>query len=211
MNIHELNIYIGRPNSDGMDSNLIRKMYLLRAEIFNGRNQWGLPLKDGREIDDFDTLDTVYVICEDRYSDQVIGCWRLLPTTQDYMLKSVFSELLPTSCNVQSPDVWELSRFAIRKGTGKQSHFLASNITREMFAAVRLFAEHHRINRFVTVTSPSLYRLLTSCGLNMPRIDNLEESERRRLGRTSCYIEIDECFDSFVGVGECRSSLKYSM
>lgn len=211
MDTHEFNIYIGKPGSGEMGPDLVRKMYLLRAEIFNGRNQWGLPLSEGREIDEFDTLNTVYVICEDRYSGQVIGCWRLLPTTQEYMLSSIFPELLPTSCNVQAPDVWELSRFAIRKGIRNQSPFLASSITREMFAAIRFFAERQRITRFVTVMSPSLYRLLSSSGLTMPRIDDLENRERQRLGRTSCYIEIDECFESFVGTGERRTYLKYSM
>jgi acyl homoserine lactone synthase len=211
MDKHELNIYIGKPGSGEMCFDLVQNMYLLRAEIFNGRNQWGLPLNKGREIDEFDTLNTVYVICEDRYSGQVIGGWRLLPTTQEYMLNSVFPELLPASCNVQASDVWELSRFAVRKGIRNQSPFLASSITREMFAAVRFFADRQQVNRFVTVTSPSLYRLLSNSGLTMPRIDDLEESERRRLGRTSCYVEIDECFESFVSVGERSAYLKYSM
>jgi len=197
-------IYVGKPGSPGMTPTQLDKMYALRAEIFNGRNQWGLPLHDGLEKDTFDTAETIYVNCVDQTTDDVIACWRILPTTSDYMLNTVFADLLPQSLKIKDPNIWELSRFAVKKGLKATSPMQASSITRDMFNAVRGFASKNVVTRFVTVMSPSLYRLLSSNGLTMPHVDNKSEKQRRRLGRTSCYIDIDEHFHNFIGCEEER-------
>lgn len=192
-------IKAGRPDEAGITPEILNKMHLLRAEIFNGRNQWGLPVSEGIEKDSFDTDETIYVICVRPSTNNVVACWRMLPTTRDYMLNTVFTDLLPGSLTISDPKIWELSRFAIKKGFKTNSPMLASDITRDMFSAIRKLSFQMGIVRFVTVMSPSLYRLLSNSGLTMPRIDTKSDKERRRLGRTSCFIDIDERFHYFVG------------
>ncbi|WP_074749333.1 acyl-homoserine-lactone synthase [Halomonas caseinilytica] len=186
-------------------------MHVLRAEVFNGRNQWNLTIGDGLEKDSFDSNETVYVICVQLSTNDVVACWRILPTTFDYMLSTVFSDLLPAPLKIKDPYIWELSRFAVKKGLNKCSPMLASTITRDMFAAIREFALQKEVTRFVTVVSPSLYRLLSNSGLTMPHIDNKNEKERRRLGRTACYIDIDDGFHEFIDTGMRSAVLQNSI
>lgn len=191
-------IHIGNSGNPNIPDTRLDEMYALRAEIFNGRNQWGLPLQNGLEKDSFDTAETIYVICVDLMSNEIIACWRILPTTSDYMLNTVFSDLLPPTVKIRDPNIWELSRFAVKKGLNMTSPMHASSITRDMFWAIRKFSSKNEVTRFITVMSPSLYRLLSNNGLTMPHIDDKSEKERRQLGRTSCYIDIDESFHMFI-------------
>lgn len=191
-------IHTGKPGSPDMPDTLLNEMFALRAEIFNGRNQWNLPLESGLEKDSFDTAETIYVSCVDLMSNDMIACWRILPTTSNYMLNTVFSDLLPPSTMIRDPNIWELSRFAIKKGSNITSPMHASSITRDMFWAIREFSNKNAVARFITVMSPSLYRLLSNSGLTMPQIDTKSEKERRQLGRTACYIDIDDNFHNFI-------------
>lgn len=190
-------VIIGRPGEPGITQDRLLKTYALRAEVFNGRNRWGLPAADGLERDAFDSDSSVYVLCLEVARGAVIGCWRIRPTTSSTMLNTIFSDLLPRAQAIQNPNIWELSRFAIKKGFVKTSPMLAGRITRDMFGCIRAFAFRMEVAHFVTVVSPSLYRLLGN-RLTMPRIDNKSDAERRRLGRTACYLEIDANLDSFI-------------
>lgn len=207
----ECEVLIGRKGSQGLTPMRLKEMYSLRSKVFNDRNQWGLPTTNGLEIDSFDSDNAVYIVCVECISDSVIACWRLLPTTSDYMLNTVFKHLAPSSTTISDPHIWELSRFAVEKRLMHYSPMLASCITRGLFFVAREFAFNEGVERFVTVMSPSLYRLLMYNGLTMPRIDKISPEERHRLGQTACYIDIDDNFDSFAGDLPWGFRLQYSV
>jgi acyl homoserine lactone synthase len=84
-----------------------------RHEIFVRRLGWDLPgraPKRAREEDEFDTSHTVYLAAT--RGGHVVGCARLLPTTQPYLLEHVFPDLLGGEPVPRARGVWELSRFA---------------------------------------------------------------------------------------------------
>ncbi len=87
-------------------------MFRMRAEVFSGRLDWEVSLENGREIDSFDTEDTLYLLTLDEQSGQLRGAVRLLPTTGPNILRDIFSVLLPGGA-VESPLIWESSRFAV--------------------------------------------------------------------------------------------------
>jgi hypothetical protein len=91
---------------------LLDRMYQLRHTVFAERLKWTSLNNDRREIDLYDVLSPVYLICRDP-AGEVVGCWRLLPTTGPYMLKDIFSHLLHGASPPEQPDIWEISRFAI--------------------------------------------------------------------------------------------------
>src|SRR5215469_5126406 len=104
---------IEMPDVAGRQASQLDGMFRLRHEVFKERLDWEVGTSAGKERDMFDDLDPVYIVCE--HQGEVLGSWRLLPTTGPYMLKDVFPELLYGRQAPQAPDVWEISRFAVSK------------------------------------------------------------------------------------------------
>ncbi len=91
---------------------LIDHMFRMRAEVFSSRLGWDVTVAGGREIDRFDDEDPAYLLSIDHNTGALQGAVRLLPTTAPYMLRDVFSALVPGGAP-ESPLIWESSRFAV--------------------------------------------------------------------------------------------------
>jgi acyl-homoserine lactone synthase len=63
---------------------------------------------DGREIDAFDTRDTVHII--ELADDNVVFYARLVPSLKPHLLSHVYPELLQGHEEPTGPDIWEASR-----------------------------------------------------------------------------------------------------
>jgi acyl homoserine lactone synthase len=142
-----------------------------RYQVFVERLKWDVPTDGTSERDQFDRLDTVYVLT--RGTDgQINGCARLLPTTRPYLLAEVFPELLngmPVPC---SDDVWELSRFAamdlnapLTNGQGQMSSPVAVDLLR---ASIECAAQYGA-RRLITTSPLGVERLLRRAGFNAHR------------------------------------------
>jgi acyl homoserine lactone synthase len=93
----------------------IEAMHRLRHLTFKERLGWDVKSVDGLEIDEYDSLNPVYLLAvNDR--NTVIGTWRLLPTTGPNMLRDTFPELLRGAPAPESPTMLEASRFAVHSG-----------------------------------------------------------------------------------------------
>jgi acyl homoserine lactone synthase len=139
-------------------------MFKLRHEVFKERLNWDVGSSAGRERDDFDDLDPVYIVCEQ--DGEVLGSWRLLPTTGRYMLRDVFPELLhgaPAPC---APDVWEISRFAVSKRVaGNDSLGTIRDVTQMLLDQLFTFAARRNLSRIVAVCDVRFERILKRSGL----------------------------------------------
>ncbi len=91
---------------------LFDQMFRMRAVVFSERLGWEVTVADGKEIDRFDDEDPLYLLCVDDVSEELKGAVRLLPTTGPNMLRDVFAVLVPDG-SVESPLIWESSRFAV--------------------------------------------------------------------------------------------------
>jgi acyl homoserine lactone synthase len=112
----------------------------------------------------FDDLDPVYIVCED--GGDVLGSWRLLPTTKPYMLKDVFPELLYGKPAPEAPDVWEISRFAVSKRVcGNESLGTIKTVTNLLLEQLFKFAAQRDISRIVAVADVRFERILKRAGL----------------------------------------------
>ena len=148
------------------------EMHTLRAKVFQGRLGWEVPVLSGMEIDGYDALEPHYMMM--REPDAGIGrgilrgCWRLLPTEGPYMLKDSFPQLLHGQGAPCDEHIWELSRFAIE--TGGSDHFGFSEITMESIAAIIRYGHEQGIERYVTVTTVAIERLLRRAGVVTERL-----------------------------------------
>lgn len=139
-------------------------MFRLRHEVFKERLAWEVGSQGGKERDMFDDLDPVYIVCE--HQGDVLGSWRLLPTTRPYMLKDVFPELLHGMPAPQAPDVWEISRFAVSKRcAGNESLGTINMVTDMLLDQLGTFAQRRNISRIVAVSDVRFERILKRAGL----------------------------------------------
>ncbi|MFL6710692.1 MAG: acyl-homoserine-lactone synthase [Massilia sp.] len=144
------------------------EMHKLRAKVFKDRLGWEVPVLSGMEIDGYDALDPYYMMIREPGKGTLRGCWRLLPTEGPYMLKDSFAELLHGAPAPEHERIWELSRFAIE--TDCDSRFGLSQITMESFSEMVLYGRAHGIDRYITVTTTSLERLVRRAGVAIERL-----------------------------------------
>nr|AKE33861.1 LacI [Plasmid vector pCCB9] len=144
----------------------------LRYQVFKQRLEWDLVVENNLESDEYDNSNAEYIYaCDD--TENVSGCWRLLPTTGDYMLKSVFPELLGQQSAPKDPNIVELSRFAVGKNSSKINNS-ASEITMKLFEAIYKHAVSQGITEYVTVTSTAIERFLKRIKVPCHRIGDKE-------------------------------------
>ncbi len=142
------------------------EMHRLRAKVFKEQMGWEVPVLSGMEIDGYDALDPYYMMIREP-SKGLRGCWRALSTEGPYMLKDTFSELLYGQPAPEDGKVWELSRFAI-EAEGPQG-FGFSGISVEALREIVTFGLKMGIERYVTVTTTSIERLVRRTGVPIKR------------------------------------------
>jgi acyl homoserine lactone synthase len=155
---------IEMPGADAEASQKLDGMFRLRHEVFKERLDWEVGSAAGRERDMFDDLDPVYIVCEN--AGEVLGSWRLLPTTAPYMLKDVFPELLYGQPAPVGPDIWEISRFAVSKRVAQNDSLGTINtVTNLLLDQLFAFAARRKISRIVAVADVRFERILKRAGL----------------------------------------------
>ncbi|MEL6415691.1 MAG: acyl-homoserine-lactone synthase [Pseudomonadota bacterium] len=94
---------------------LAESMFRDRADQFKTRLGWDVTVDHhGRERDEYDNLNPLYVI----YSDpkgRHLGSLRFLPTTGQTMLNDHFTHLMGGG-TLESPFIWECTRFCLAQG-----------------------------------------------------------------------------------------------
>jgi acyl homoserine lactone synthase len=145
----------------------LRALHTLRARVFHGRMGWEVAVLDGMEIDGYDALDPHYMVIRNS-ENRLVGCWRMMPTDGPYMLKDTFPELLEGTPAPQNERIWELSRFAIE--TESDGNFGFAGRAIEAMREIVTFADDHGIDKYVTVTTTAIERLLRHTGVEISRI-----------------------------------------
>ncbi len=98
-------------------SSLAAAMFRDRAAQFRDRMGWDVTVDDlGWETDDYDTMDPIYVIVEDKTGGHAASM-RFLPTTGSTMLSDVFPHLVG-GAPIRSPQIWECTRFCLSPKAG---------------------------------------------------------------------------------------------
>ncbi|MGI3901251.1 MAG: acyl-homoserine-lactone synthase [Janthinobacterium lividum] len=139
------------------------EMHRLRARVFRDRMKWDVVVKDGREIDGFDSLNPLYLLSIDP-AGSVVGTLRLLPTTGPNMLRDVFPELLSAGDNVESPTIWESSRFAVDLAAPSKPGIRVNQVTTELLCGIVEIGMIAGLSMIVSVFDAYMLRVLRSAG-----------------------------------------------
>ncbi|MDY8110741.1 acyl-homoserine-lactone synthase [Fulvimarina sp. 2208YS6-2-32] len=133
--------------------------FRLRADIFVGELQWtDLTVKDGREYDQFDHRDAVYILAINA-GEGVVGGLRLLPTQRPTLMSEIFPQAANMADMPTGPNVYEWTRFFVVphwRGEGRQSPVsgilfcgLFEYLLREQIETVRCIGETWWMPRFI--------------------------------------------------------------
>jgi N-acyl-L-homoserine lactone synthetase len=90
-----------------------KAMFYLRARQFRDRLNWRVSVDQGCETDEFDRMNPLYLVSIDDDTGDVAGTLRFLPTTGPTMMKGVFDRYFDEPFDIETPLVWECTRFAI--------------------------------------------------------------------------------------------------
>jgi acyl homoserine lactone synthase len=162
----EMNVKITIGARHNFDLEALAQMYRLRAEVFGERMGWEVAILSGMESDRYDAFSPHYMLIHDA-QDALCGCWRLMPTTGPYMLRDTFAQLLHGRQAPTSPDIWELSRFAIV--SPEKGGFGFATLALDAMREIVKFADRMAIARYVTVTTTAIERLLRKAGIETCR------------------------------------------
>ncbi|MBP1299931.1 acyl-homoserine-lactone synthase [Bradyrhizobium elkanii] len=151
------------------DSELAMGMHRLRGRVFKERLDWDVSVRDGLEIDQYDTLKPTYLLALEK--SDVVGCVRLLPTTGRNMLADTFPVLLDGNPAPRAARIWESSRFCVDT---KSAAATAENGLRKatflLFAAMIEWGQQHDLQAIATVTDLRMERILRRAGWHLDRL-----------------------------------------
>jgi acyl homoserine lactone synthase len=146
-------------------------MHRLRYRVFKQRLDWDVTVSGDMEIDEYDALNPLYLLCCNAAGD-VEGCARLLPTSGPNMLRNSFPSLLGPSTLPESPRIWEASRLCVEVVQPHRDHTRSGSslATIELFAALIEFGLARGLSDIVAVTDHRMERILRRVGVPWRRI-----------------------------------------
>ena len=147
--------------------NFAREMaafHQIRKRVFFDKFGWEVPVINSWEIDGYDAMDPVYLLSINE-KEQVVGGLRLLPTMGFNMLNDTFPVLLPEGKRIESPLIWETSRFCIDSEIDiqigpKRIHRAVA----ELGLGLNEIGERIGLSHFVAVYDAHLHRHLSRVG-----------------------------------------------
>jgi len=162
-------VIIINPHNRETHEDLLDDSFMVRDRIFNGRLGWNLPTIAGREIDQYDTDDSYYLICYEHHIGVYGGC-RLLPTTSSYMLENTFRQIdcgpLP-----KSNEVWESSRFFIDTDIfDGDDTTVIKKATCELVVGMLEFGFYKNLSNIITLTDIRIERIFRMIGCPLERL-----------------------------------------
>ena len=173
---------------------LMKAMYQQRARVFSERMKWDVVVRDGMEYDKFDEQNPLYLISVDDRTGRLRGSLRLLPTTGPNMLRDVFPQLLPSDQIIESPTVWESSRFSMDvEAMAPLPGRRVSYVTCELIAGITEISLKSGISHIVSVFDAAMYRVLKAAGAGPDLIGS-----GRKIGVCMTYAGLFEMTDDFL-------------
>ncbi|RMB11729.1 N-acyl-L-homoserine lactone synthetase [Eilatimonas milleporae] len=104
--VHKLNRALYRPQME--------KMFEKRHRVFVDHMGWeDLRRADGRDVDEFDGEDAIYLMALDDIGREVQGGLRLLPTDRPILLDKLFPSLSKEGKLPRGKGIFEISRFFV--------------------------------------------------------------------------------------------------
>jgi N-acyl-L-homoserine lactone synthetase len=185
-------IHVNKNNIDKL-SVFMDEYFHQRYIVFIERLKWSIESKNYKEIDEYDTHNTEYLIyMHPEYG--VCGGIRFNPTTKPYMLSHTFSYLIEKETKIpRTKKIWESSRFFLNMPSDK-SEFL-KKATKELFLGMIRFGFKKKLDSIITVTDLRIERILRASGWHLNRLSNPQRCKKdQNLISVAGTLEISNFF-----------------
>lgn len=141
-------------------------MYKLRTRQFHDRLKWNVRVSDGWEIDEYDEMNPLYLVSIDEATGGIRGSLRFLPTTGPHMMSGSFGNFFEVPFEIESPLIWECSRFSIEPARkhGRISGSSLRETTFELMHGGCEVAMMAGISQIVGVFDPFMLRVYRRTG-----------------------------------------------
>jgi acyl-homoserine lactone synthase len=115
-----MDVHVIRRDNKHLYRDILEHYFRLRHQIYVVERKWTvLDRPDKREIDQFDTDETIYLLGLEGHS--IIAGMRLVPTTAPTLLSELFPKLALEG-PIRRPDIYELSRiFVVKQRRGEHA------------------------------------------------------------------------------------------
>lgn len=156
----------------------------LRHRVFVQRQGWHVPSHNGLEYDQFDTPAAKYILWVDDYR-QARGVVRLIPTTQPYMVETLWPELVDGE-KPRASTVWEATRFGCDRNVDRG---LRRRIVAELICGCQEFGIANGIHKYLGVMPLDVFRrVLVAAGCPVTVLGSSMQTGRR--GIAAGYIDV---------------------
>ena len=160
-------VYVNKKNYKYL-SKIMDFYFNQRHKVFVERLKWSVKSENFREIDEYDTNSTEYLI----YIHPIYGVCggvRLNPTMKPYMLSNTFSYLFEDNTLIpRKKEIWESSRFFLNMPPDNEQ--LIKHATKELFLAMLEFGLKKKLSFIITVTDLRIERILKHSGWFLNRL-----------------------------------------
>lgn len=140
---------------------LVDAVHRFRKSLFVDRYGWALPVVGDREVDQFDTDQTVHAAIFGQGG--VRATFRALRTDRPYLAKDVFPTLAVVGPYPERADVWEISRFGVQPGDDAQA------LARLNYALMFWFARQVGASSLVALADLTYERFLRTLSIRTRR------------------------------------------
>lgn len=135
----------------------VKAQQRFRKQLFVDELGWDLRHENGIERDEFDTPNAVY--CSLFLGPDIIGCWRAIPASQEYLGRKHFPQLATLRAYPAHPDFWEMSRL------GAVDHGNRPLAIRYLYALIFYFARGRGAAAVGGVVTPAHNRYVAMLGV----------------------------------------------
>jgi acyl homoserine lactone synthase len=141
-------------------------MHKLRTRQFHDRLKWNVQVTNGWEIDEYDEMNPLYLVSIDQATGAIRGSLRFLPTTGPHMMNGSFGDYFEKPFEMESPLIWECSRFSIEPARkhGRISGSSLRETTFELMHGGCEVAMMAGISQIVGVFDPFMLRVYRRTG-----------------------------------------------
>ena len=179
-------MHIGTGFSQAMEHRLFRSMFEERKRVFVDLLRWDVPVIAGRyEIDQFDNDRAVYIVVTGDDGEHRASA-RLLPTTHEHILGTIFPDL----CEAAPPRgsaILEITRFCLARKLRARERLEVRN---QLVTALVEYALANQIHSFTGVAEWPWFQQILSFGWTCRPLGLLTSEEGRSL--VALQIDVDD-------------------
>lgn len=143
----------------------IEQSFRIRHDIYVGERKWkALERDDRREVDQFDTLDAIYLLSTEGPERRVVGGSRLVPSLLPHLLSDVFPGLASYRAVPRSPTIFEWTRIYVIPARREQH--AVSYVSCEIMCGVQEFGLDQGLDHFTIVSETFFFPRFLELGWN---------------------------------------------